>query len=89
MKLGNELDFGDYVIIEQKRYGVPSEFYLHKVIKRFKSNSYVPVPVQSPRLELLHKQVEEVVACICCGVDETEVLNYKISDVKFQELKKK
>ncbi len=76
------LVFGDYVEIEQKRYGVCNELYLHKVIGQFKSNTFVDVPVQSPRTETIHtKEFVQVVACICCGVDETKVLKYKVEDV--------
>lgn len=74
-------NFGDYVMIAQKRYGVANEMYLHKVIGRLKSNSYVEVPVQTPSTETLHNKIQEVVACICCGVSEREVRNYLLSDV--------
>lgn len=76
------LKFGDYVLIDMKRYGGSGEKYLHKVIKTLKSNSYVKVPVQSPAREELTNSMEDVVSCICCGVDETVVLKYKISDVQ-------
>jgi hypothetical protein len=78
----SDLDFGDYVVIEMKRHGVQNEQYLHKVIRKFKTNSYVNVPVQSPAREELHGESEEVVSCICCGVDETLVLNYRVKDVQ-------
>ena len=64
-----------------KRYGVPNEFYTHKVINIFRSNAWVDVPVQEPAKEVLHKEMEDVVSCICCGVDETEVLKYRVKDV--------
>jgi len=80
-----EMKFGDYVNIEQKRYGVKNELYLHKVIGRLKSNTYVDVPVGSPAKEIIHNEFVDVVACIVCGVDETEVLKYKISNVIKQE----
>jgi len=76
------LGFGDYVEIEQKRYGIENEMYLHKVIQPLKSNSWVDVPVQTPAKETLHKESEPVVGCICCGVCEREVLNYRIKDVR-------
>ena len=75
------VDFGDYVLIEQKRHGCPNEMFLHKVIGTLKSNGYVDVPVVIPREETLHKKVIDVVACICCGVQETEVYKYLLSDV--------
>jgi nucleoside 2-deoxyribosyltransferase len=74
--------FGDYVEIEQKRYGVENEIYLYKVIGALESNGWVDVPVQTPAKETVHKESEQVVRCICCGVCETEVLNYRIKDVK-------
>jgi len=85
-----ELEFGDYVDIEQKRYGVENEFYRHKVINVFRSNGWVDVPVSSARKEVMHDRCEDVVSCITCGVSEDEVLKYRLSDVrKYQENKKK
>lgn len=79
----NELpEFGDYVLVEQFRYGVPNEHYVHKVIGRIRSNCYADVPVKSPATTTLHNEVVDVVSCICCGVDETTVLRYRLSDVR-------
>jgi len=78
----NNLNFGDYVVIEQKRYGCDNEMYLHKVIGTSKSNHWVTVPVQTPAKEELRDEIREVVSCICCGVVEDKVLNYRIEDVK-------
>lgn len=75
------MEFGDYVEIEQKRYGVENEMYTCKVIGCLKSNMYVDVPVESPREESLHPKVVDVVACITCGIIERNVCNYKISMV--------
>ncbi|RQW19864.1 hypothetical protein EH196_06880 [Bacillus sp. C1-1] len=69
----NEIDFGDYVTIEQKRYGVPNEWYLHKVISSFKSNVWVETPIDSKIKEKGHNEVKEVLNVVCCGVDETKV----------------
>jgi hypothetical protein len=77
-----DLDFGDYCLIEQKRYGVENEMYKHKVIGKLSSNSWVDVPVQTPAKEVLHDEIDVVVACICCGVSETEVRRYRMSDIK-------
>jgi len=79
-----ELSFGDYVLIEQKRYGAENEMYLYKVIGTSASNECVDVPVQSPATATLHKvkELEPVVSCICCGICETEVLKYRVKDVK-------
>ena len=78
------IDFGDYVMIEQKRYGVKNVMYIYKVIGRLRSNDYVPVPVEisDNKYTHLHSEIEDVVACICCGVDETEVQNFRLSDIK-------
>lgn len=81
-----KIDFGDYVSIEMKRYGVPNEFYTHKVVGRLRSNSYVDVPVQSPSEEVIHSQIEDVVACICQGVSERTVLNFRVKDVVVGEV---
>ncbi|NEW05930.1 hypothetical protein GK047_07885 [Paenibacillus sp. SYP-B3998] len=78
----DEINFGSYVKIEQKRFGVPNEMYLHKVIGRFESNCYVDIPVKIPRTEVLHGKLVPVVSCICCGIDETEVLKYRLVDVE-------
>ena len=80
----SQLDFGDYCHIEQKRYGCDNEMYLHKVIGRFDSNAWVEVPVDGDgtnRDNVLHGEMSPVVACICCGVMETEVRKYRIADV--------
>lgn len=76
--------FGDFCDIEQKRYGVPNEMFVHKVINVFESNAYVDVPVQSNATETLHDECVPVVSCICCGIDETEVRRYRLSDVKIR-----
>lgn len=81
----NNLDFGDYVSIEMKRYGCDNEFYEHKVINSLESNAFVDVPVQSPAKEVWRPTIEKVVSCICCGVQETEVLKYRVKDVKFHK----
>lgn len=77
-----KLGFGDYVDIEMKRYGVSNEMYQHKVINHLRSNVWVDVPVQSPATERLHKEMEDVVSCVVCGISETEVLKYRLKDVK-------
>jgi len=77
------IEFGDYVGIEQ--HG--GEMYQHKVIGRFKSNTYVTVPVKIPREEAHGGECVEVVACITCGISETEVLKYRVEDVKVGKVK--
>jgi hypothetical protein len=75
------LDFGYYVLIEQKRYGVENEMYVHKVIGTLQSNAYVDIPVRSTK-ETIHTKIVDVVACVCCGVCEREILRYRVEDVK-------
>jgi hypothetical protein len=82
---GENMQFGDYAIIEQKRYGCKNEMYLHKVIGTLQSNTYVPVPVQTPAKEINHGDVVDVVACVCCGVSEREILRYRVEDVQKNE----
>lgn len=76
----NHIDFGDYVVIEQKRYGVPNEMYLHKVIGSFASNSWVEVPVHWKREPKIHKHAEMVLNVVCCGVVETNVFTVREKD---------
>lgn len=79
------LGFGDYCTIEQKRHVGKNEMYTHKVIGRLNSNSWVDVPVQSPATETVHDTggyLEDVVACVCCGVCEEDVRRYRVQDVK-------
>lgn len=75
------MQFGDFVTIEQLRHGADNEFYQHKVIGVFQSNIFVDVPVKIPRTETLHKEMVDVAACVCCGVDEREILNYPITKI--------
>lgn len=82
------MDFGDYVLIEMKRHGAPNEFYLHKVIRTMQSNAYCPVPAQFPYEQTIHKKVVEVVCCICCGIAQDKVIQYRVEDVKLQSKKK-
>lgn len=82
MSDGITLDFGDYCCIEQKRYGAPNEMYQYKVIGRLRSNSWVDVPVQSPAEEILHGEIVDVIACVCAGVGEREILRYRAVDCK-------
>ena len=76
------MKFGDYVEIEQKRYGVENEMYTYKVIGCLKSNLHVDVPVKSPDIETLHSDVVDVVACVRCGASERIIYFYKKSDVR-------
>lgn len=77
-----KLEFGNYALIEQKRYGCANEWYLHKVIGRMNSNNYVDVPVQSPAKNTIHNECVDVITAITCGVCEETVLRYKEEDVR-------
>ena len=74
-------DFGDYVRIEQHRYGGDNEMYVYKVIGPLQSNAWVDVPVHACDGELLHTESADVVRCICCGVQETKVQKFRVEDV--------
>ncbi len=78
----NNIDFGDYVEIEQKRHGVENEMFIHKVINAIESNVWVDVPVQSPATESLHDSMEKVLSVIQCGIDETKVIRVREKDCK-------
>lgn len=81
-KWGEKRQFGDKVSIEMKRYGVENEHYIHKVIGILRSNTWVDVPVQTPATETIHGEVEDVVACVCEGIEERGILRYRVSDTK-------
>ncbi len=76
------LDFGDYCTIEQNRFGCDNEHYTHKVIGTLRSNTWVDVPVMRVATETIHDHMEDVVACVCCGVCEREILRYRLADVR-------
>lgn len=81
--LGDKLpEFGDYVYIEQKRYGGGNELYIYKVIKTLNSNEYVDIPVSNEE-ETIHDKTIDVVACVCCGVSERTILKYPLDKVLF------
>lgn len=81
-----EYKFGDYVSIEQLRHRCDNEQYTHKVIGVINSTHWVDVPVQTPAKETYHNgDFVGVVQCVCCGVYEIEVLNYRIEDVVLVE----
>jgi hypothetical protein len=77
----SDIRFGDYVSIEQKRFGIENELYCHKVIGTSQSNTWVDVPVQCQPVEIRHDTMSDVVSCICCGVVERDVRKYRICDV--------
>lgn len=75
--------FGMYCRIEQLRFGVPNEMYLYKVVASLRSNCWCEVPYKTASKEMLHDSIEDCVLAICCGIDETEVLRFRVSDVEF------
>ena len=83
-----QMNFGDYCRIEQKRYVGPNEMYQYKVIGRLSSNCWVDVPVDARVAngrETRHDRMEEVIAAICCGVSEREVLRFRAVDCRPDE----
>ena len=76
--------FGRYCTIEMKRHYSDNEFYKHKVIGLFKSNTWVDAPIQSPATETPHKEMEDVINVICCGVREDTVYRVRLKDVKLE-----
>lgn len=82
------LEFGDYISVEQKRYVGGNEFYTHKVIRTLESNSYTDVPVDAHKpVNPVQSEVVEIVECICCGVDESKTIRFRVKDVKFSHNK--
>lgn len=79
-----QLEFGDYISVEQKRYVGGNEFYTHKVIRTLESNSYTEVPVDAHKpVNPIQNEIAEIVECICCGVDESKTIRFRVKDVKF------
>lgn len=77
-----QFNFGDYVEIEQNRYGAPNEMFIHKVVGSFRSNAWVEVPVFWQKELIIHDHSEEVLNVICCGIDETTVYRVRAADCK-------
>lgn len=75
--------FGRYCRIEQLRFGVPNEMFLYKVVASLRSNCWCEVPYKTASKEIHHDSIEDCVLAICCGIDETEVLRFRVADVEF------
>ena len=75
--------FGRYCRIEQLRYGVPNEMFLYKVVASLRSNCWCEVPYKTASKEVLHGSIEDCILAICCGIDETKVLRFRVADVEF------
>lgn len=78
----NDIGFGCYCTIEQKRYGVPNEFYRYKVVGRKKSNAWTDVPVDANKeKESLHADMHDVVTVVCDNLDDRTVHQFRICDL--------
>ena len=75
--------FGRYCRIEQLNYGVPNEMFLYKVVASLRSNCWCEVPYKTASKEVRHDSIEDCVLAICCGIDETEVLRFRVADIEF------
>lgn len=77
-----EIGFGDFCTIEQKRYVGPNEFYGYKVVGRKKSNAWTDVPVDARNSkETLHDHSDDVVTVICNNLDDRTVHQFRVSDL--------
>ena len=92
--MANDDLFGRYCKIEMFRYGVPNEFYLHKIVGRISSNYYRDVPLKCGEKEKTHEVkrdskhpfgLEDVLLVIQCGVSEDEVIRVPLKDVEILE----
>lgn len=75
--------FGMYCRIEQLRFGIPNEMFLYEVVASLRSNYWCEVPYKTASKEVRHDSIEDCVLAICCGIDETEVLRFRVADVEF------
>ena len=77
-----EICFGDFCTIEQKRYVGPNVFYSYKVVGRKKSNVWSDVPVDANnREETRHDYIDDVVTVICNNLDDRTVYQFRVSDL--------
>ncbi|MCT1575681.1 hypothetical protein M3E13_15550 [Oceanobacillus kimchii] len=83
----NEIDFGDYVKIEMHRYGVPNEWYIHKVVGAMESNGWLETPLKWGAEVKFHDHMDVVLNVIQCGVNETKVIRVRQSDCVKLEVK--
>lgn len=74
--------FGRYCLIEQKRFGVPNEKFIYKVVSSLRSNCWCEVPYKAASKEVRHDRLEDCVLAICCGIDETNVQRFRLADVE-------
>lgn len=78
------MDFGDYCLVEQKRYaGYENEMFLYKVIRGgIRSNTWQRVPVDGRLKDYDRGKISDVLQVVKCGVDETKVETVRLCDVK-------
>ena len=83
--------FGRYCRIEMFRYGVPNEFYIHKIVSQNRTNTYCDVPLRWDSKPEKHEAkegvpfpdyLEEVIWVVQCGIDETKVFPVALKDVE-------
>ena len=82
--------FGRYCRIEMFRYGVPNEFYIHKIVSQNRTNTYCDVPLKWDSKPERHPEkdglfpdnLEEVIWVVQCGIDETKVFPVALKDVE-------
>lgn len=83
--------FGRYCRIEMFRYGVPNEFYIHKIVSQNRQNRYCDVPLRWDSKPEIHEAkdgvpfpdyLEEVIWVVQCGIDETKVFPVALKDVE-------
>lgn len=83
--------FGRYCRIEMFRYGVPNEFYIHKIVSQNRQNTYCDVPLKwnsKPEKHPMKEDapfpdcLEEVIWVVQCGIDETKVFPVALKDVE-------
>lgn len=76
-------EFGDYVWIEQKRYGAENEDFQYKVINTMVSNAWRHAPADGRDQEThIHDHSEPVVSVILAGVNEERVERFRVADIK-------
>ena len=83
--------FGRYCKIEMFRYGVPNEFFIHKIVSQSRRNTYCDVPLRWDSKPVGHPakegasfpdNLEEVIWVVQCGIDETKVFPVALKDVE-------
>lgn len=80
-KTEHDFDFGDYCLIEQFRHGAENEMYMYKVIGKLSSNTWCEVPARFDKVDVIHRNMETVLAVVMCGVNEREIVRFRQSDV--------